>query len=93
MHDVYQQAVPSKLFRGYCSFITNTLKPRISRENTTLTTDYVSDRPQKAEPVTNVRLANHIQGFLGLLSNQIPLKKSTVSDSVLKSCEKAKMNP
>ena len=92
MHDVYQQAVPSKLFRGYCSFITNTLKPRVSRENTTLTTDYVSDRPQKAEPVTNVRLANRIQGFLGLLSNEILLKKSTVSDSVLKDCEKVKMN-
>ena len=64
------------------------------RENTTLTTDYVSDRPQnEAEPVTNVRLANRIQGFLGLLSNEILLEKSTVSDSILKSCEKAKMNP
>jgi len=70
----------------------NTLKPRV-RENRTLTTDYVSDRPQKAEPVTNLRLANRIQGFLRLLSNEILLKKSTVSDSILKSCEKAKMNP
>ena len=92
MHDVYQQAVLSKLFRGYCSFITNTLKPRVSRENITLTTG-TSDRPQKAKPVSNVRLANRISGFLGLLSNEILLEKSTVSDSILKSCEKAKMNP